>query len=217
MARELAISAPDLHPGLGRFRTPCCISMSRLAMLLRRLVGGALIAMAVQHGQLRSAGTPEATAKFQVASLTVPRQSLPAGCQLAPLVDPRTKRPFATYPGVRQNPWVGTGIEAALVRDFVDGPLLNSDEPQRAKRLKEKLNGLVEAYRAVYLDSNNRKVDVFAVRYDDPGLASKALLSRLGNAPRKIIVIKSTAVVVMSERGGDCAEAVEKYITSLSK
>ena len=155
-----------------------------------------------------------AQASFPMESLTVPPQRLPSGCRLAPLLGANGE-PFVAYPGVRQNPWVGTGTAATSIRQIVDGPPLNSDDPAGPARFTRSAIGVVEAYRAVYMAADRSQVDVYAVRFNDAALTVRASMSRLGEQSRRVHVVGATAVVLLPGIGGDCYRAVADYIASI--
>jgi len=150
---------------------------------------------------------------FRIAALTVPARLLPTGCRLAPAKaqgDPS----FMMYPSLRQNPWTGNGASAAMIRQVIDGPMRSSELTAPARR-KELETGIVDAYRARYLESDESVVDVYAVHFNDPSLTAPAALARLGRRPGPTIVIGNTAVWVSPGKGGACFRAVIDYIASL--
>ena len=150
---------------------------------------------------------------FRIESLTLPARLLPAGCRLAP--DREHGDPsFMMYPSLRQNPWIGSGASAASIRQVVDGPMRSSELTGPAGR-NELETGIVEAYRARYLEPGRSALEVYAVHFNDPALTGPAALSRLGNRPGRTIVIGNTAVWVSPGKGGACFRAVTDYIASL--
>jgi hypothetical protein len=150
--------------------------------------------------------------RLRLELLTVPARSLPAGCRLAP--DRGGGDPtFQMYPPLRQNPWVGTGLQAASIRGVVDGP--PRDAVSGPAHLKALERGIVEAYRARYLAPDGSDIDVCAVQYNDPALTAAAPLNRLRNRPGRTIVLGATAVWVSPGRGGDCFRAVADYVALL--
>jgi hypothetical protein len=153
---------------------------------------------------------------MRLESLTVPPRLLPAGCRLAPAPGGAPgQRPFVASPGVRENPWIGAGHIAAIIRQYVDGPRSSSDDLTGPERLVTLAKGVIAAYRAVYIASDGSEVDVFAVQFSDPTLTSAAAVSRLSNRPGRIIVLGATAAVVLPGRGGDCFRAVADHVASL--
>jgi hypothetical protein len=150
---------------------------------------------------------------FQIKSLTVPERLLPAGCRLAP-DRARGDSSFVMYPGVRQNPWVGSGAVASSIRLTVEGPI--NYEGLTGPALMARLeSGIVEAYRARYLAQDGSPLDVYAVRFNDPALTTAAPLARLRNRPGRTIVVGATSIWVSPGKGGDCFRAVADYIASL--
>jgi hypothetical protein len=150
---------------------------------------------------------------FRIEALTVPAPLLPAGCRLAP--DKAKGDPsFMMYPSLRQNPWTGSGVSAASIRRVVDGPL-SSDGSASAARQQAAEQGIVDAYRARYLERGGSPVEVYAVHFNDPSLTAPSALARLGQRPGRTIVIGNTAVWVSPGKGGDCYRAVTAYIASL--
>jgi hypothetical protein len=149
---------------------------------------------------------------LRIESLTVPTRLLPSGCRLAP--DRANGDPsFLMYPSLRQNPWVGTGVHAAIIRQVVDGPMSSAGTgPARLTKLE---TGVVEAYRARYLGPDGSALDVYGVHFNDPALTASASLARLGNRPGRTIVLGATAVWVSPGKGGDCVRAVTDYFASL--
>lgn len=122
-------------------------------------------------------------------------------------------------PGVRENPWVGTRpVTRASIREIVDGgpPRDAGDLTGPALHAKQ-MEGVLEAYRARYLAPDGSRVDVYAVRFDDPKLTVAASLSQLKKPgrPGRVIVRDATAVRVLPGSGGDCFRAVADYIASM--
>ncbi|MEO7191912.1 MAG: hypothetical protein ABI051_12725 [Vicinamibacterales bacterium] len=146
---------------------------------------------------------------LRLEALTVPPQRLPRGCRLA------TGPGFVGYPGVTKNPWIGTDATAATIRRVVDGSLHRSDRLSEVPAHSRDSEGVIGAYRAVYVPTKGSPIDVFAVRFTDPKLTVPASLSRLGNPARRVIVKGSTAIVVVPGSGGDCVRAVTDHIASL--
>ena len=103
-----------------------------------------------------------------------------------------------------------------MIRQVIDGPMRSSEltAPTRRKELE---TGIVEAYRARYLEAGGSPLDVYAVHFNDPALTGPAALSRLGNRPGRTIVIGNTAVWVSPGKGGTCFRAVTDYIASLRR
>jgi len=161
-----------------------------------------------------SPATASAQRGARLEALTAPRQALPPGCRLEPTIGVDGRQSFVAYPGVRENPWIGADIKAALVRGVVDGPALESDETgsERVARLSI---GLRAAYRAVYLAADGSRIHVYAAEFDAPGWTLRAAATRLIDIPRRVITLGSTAVVVLPGKGGDCFRAVGDYIASL--
>jgi hypothetical protein len=147
-------------------------------------------------------------------SLTVPARSLPAGCRLRPLIR-ADGRPFVAYPGVRENPWRGSGRIAAIIAEFVNGPRLKSDETSRLDRLVRLESEVSEAYRAVYVAADDSEVNVYAVRFKDPKYAIPASLSRLSDRSGRVIVHGTTAVWLLPSRDERCLRAVTEHIASI--
>jgi hypothetical protein len=158
-------------------------------------------------------GAAQSQDPFRLESLTVPTRLLPTGCRLVP-DQAQGDRTFVMYPSLRQNPWVGSGMSAALIRRVVDGRL-GSDGLKGPVGLTMLERGISGAYRARYVASDRSVIDVYAVHFNEPALTAPAALARLGNRPGRTIVIGSTAVWVSSRTEGDCFRAVGDYIGSL--
>lgn len=174
---------------------------------------------------------PSAQSARPLVSLTVPAQQLPKGCGLEPVVPQRagTAR-FVMFPGLYENPWIGVDRPvAASIRQVVDGsagPTYGLDlGPALRDRLAE---DVVESYRARYLSADQQRIEVYAVRFNDPALTRAASLTRLMADPAKDrrprIVIGAIAVLVFqstgpgarpTDRSEGCLQAVTNYISAL--
>jgi hypothetical protein len=165
-----------------------------------------------------------------LALLTVPPEQLPGGCQLE-AVDPDATGParFVMYPGLRENPWIGTHRPTvAAIRQVVDGPAgprYGLSGPALRDRLAD---DVAEAYRARYTSAEHR-IEVYAVRFTDPEMTLPSSLNRLASVPAQPprIVFGTTAALVLSSRfrtsrnsvagvtGPDCVRAVMEHLTGL--
>jgi hypothetical protein len=179
---------------------------------------------------LASMGSLGVSARVQsdegLARLTVPARLLPGTCRLEPVIkDANGKTTFAMYPGVRENPWIGTRQPTvAIVRRVIEGEPREYDDLTGPQRLERGAIGTVDAYLARYLADDGGKVHVSAVRFVDHTLTLRAAARRLGDEiPR--IVFGSTAALVSYSRPTTrvkgtaatdaCYEAVRKYIGTL--
>lgn len=148
-------------------------------------------------------------AAFPLDALTAPQEELPEGCRLD------TGPGYVAYPGVRQNPWVGTDAHAKSIRQLVDGFVRRPDGLTEVEAFAKQGDRVVAAYRARYLTPERSAVDVFAVRFNDPNLTAPASLSRLGAQPRHVIILGSTAVVIFPGKGGECFRAIAEHIAAI--
>lgn len=82
---------------------------------------------------------------------------------------------FVMSPGVRENPWIGTRRPTlATLRQVIDGPAgptYGLSGPALHERLAD---DVVEGYRARYVAADDVRVDVYAVRFNDPTLTLAA-------------------------------------------
>jgi hypothetical protein len=141
-----------------------------------------------------------------LAALTVPAERLPSGCRLQP-VDPKATGAarFVMYPGVRENPWIGTRRPTlANLRRMIDGPTgptYGLSGPALHERLAD---DVVEGYRARYIAADEAQVDVYAVRFNDPALIRAAVMNRLITDPpeRPRVVVGATAALIFQSSIG---------------
>ena len=174
---------------------------------------------------------PFAQSTPSLAALTVPVERLPDGCRLEPVIpDGKGGRRFVMYPGIRENPWLGTGRQyAASIRQVVDGPAgprYGLSGPELHDRLAD---DVVESYRARYISANQQRIDVYAVRFNDPALTRAAALNQLlpDASPQPRIILGSAAVLVLLSgpatpsgargAGERCRRAVTDHVVQLSK
>ena len=121
----------------------------------------ALLALA-----LTSTFRADQPSNLQAQDLTVPRQHLPQGCELAA---DNSKPLWGSLP-VPTNPWVGDDAPlAGRVRELVEGrtPLADGPPPTNAElsRLRLQLaQGVEEAYAAFYNTPKSNLVGVFAIK-----------------------------------------------------
>lgn len=152
------------------------------------------------------------SSQLPLQSLTVPAERLPRECRLAPARKSASGQPQTIgYPNLTENPWVGTDRpKLRSIRQVVDGPPYWNG-PEEWSRLSD---GVVEAYRAIYVVATDRvEVNVYAVRFDNPKLAARALLSKVAGA--QVMAKGSTVVRVISSGDGECTKRIIAYITSL--
>ena len=192
-------------------------------------------------GCLAAAARPAAQASVSLSELTVPTQRLPNGCRLEPVVpDAGGGSRFVMYPGIRQNPWASTGRQhAASIREIVDGPARPKSGLSGPAEHQKMAEDVAESYRARYVGPNAERIDVYAVRFNDPALTLTASMNRLiidpPQPPR--IVLGSAAVLVLRssgnpaqkspfdhqpegevrspERGSECLRAITEHIGGL--
>jgi hypothetical protein len=181
-------------------------------LTVRRLLETLVIALGVY------AGGTSVQAQLRLQALTVPPEHLPKGCALAPVpTSPNGEKLVFASPNLRTNPWVGTDrSKAAIIREVVDGPPRNTDPPPGPAGFAKEAENVIESYRAVYVGADASRIDVYAVRFDDPKWTGRALMSRVvEGVQRRIIVHETLAVAVLPGEGGDCFRAVVDYIASV--
>lgn len=169
-----------------------------------------------------------------LALLTIPQDRLPKDCQLKP-VTPRDKP--ATQVGTTRvmtgpplvgvpypsNPWSGTEtrwlVETRKKIDkppsyFVDAPpaQVKGDETQWVQHV-------VEAYHAIYDVAGTSFLEVSAVKFDDPKLASpsKSVTSEM-LIPSDVgyrIVKGNVAVGLVGDETSYCFKALDAYVRGL--
>jgi len=154
-----------------------------------------------------------------MSALTVPNPALPEGCGLVPQ-DARSQFPA--------NPWTGTDPKiVARVHQAIDATRVRPlpDLPPRATQANAPSDpgkwaaNIVEAYRAAYVSTDGRQVEVFAVTFNDAKLATAPeSLSAMLNPPRGLTARRvrgATVVRVSAPEDAACFSAVRAHIESL--
>lgn len=161
-----------------------------------------------------------------LARLTVPPSLLPKTCQLEPVIkDANGKPTFAMYPGVHENPWIGSRQPTvAIIRKLIEGEPREYENLTGVERLERGAIGTVDGYIASYVADDDGSVSVYAVRFADPTLTLRAsAISLGGEVPRIIFGVTAVRVYYSrptTRRKGTaatdaCYEAVRKYIGTL--
>ena len=129
------------------------------------------------------------------------------------------------YPGVGDNPWIGTKtVTLKLIRNVIEGVPVSYDglRPEETYQITER--EVSEGYRARYLGGERGQIDVWALRFRDPTYTDRATLKRLaGEVPRIILgdiavhVDKSAPITrgPIADSVDACYRAVRAYIESL--
>ena len=185
-------------------------------------------AIALSAGFVAAAWLPPAAQSDQpthpLSALTVPAERLPEGCRLEP-----ASPGFVMGPGLRENPWIGTRpptlASIRLTVEYPNGPTYDlPNGPALRARLTE---DVVEGYRARYVAATAWKVEVYAVRFNDPALTLPTSLNRLRSNDRHDtrIVFGTTAVRVYlasdgfypkpAQTGEACLRAITGHIGSM--
>jgi hypothetical protein len=196
----------------------------------RWYAGLVVIGLAAWAGRAQAA-----QASVALTSLTVPESSLPDSCRLRPYVPAMSpvakvgtttvmKSNFRSPVPFPANPWIGTEHKLIVdLRTRVDGALRFPDAPPPSTAELSSWEGrwvehVVEGYHAVY-DSADGFVDVAAIRFDDPSLATATApvssLLRSSSVRSDRLVIGPVVVRVAEGRKTNCFEAVLAYIRML--
>jgi hypothetical protein len=163
------------------------------------------------------------TRPVTMQNLTVPKTALPTGCGLSPAVIDRNRVTGGLWAGlpVSTNPWTGTARSiVASIRARMDGLPPGPDAPpldrNAASRYRLQLaDGVEEAYAAVYrMQSDPQLVVVLALRF---AATEKPFypLSNRRTSEHRVVIGQLHAVV--SGDGGECSQAVERYLKSLGR
>lgn len=192
--------------------------MSRL-----RVAHGLLVALTLAVGSARLLSQSPTL----LTSLTVPDSELSTGCRLRPFVPPQKKAsvtgavttPASAFP-YPSNPWSGTDgrllietrrrIDISPTGAGATDPTPADDKAMRAQSIEH----VVEAYHAMY-DGPNGSVDVAAIRFDDPSLATskRSVQSLLNGSPRANQIVKGAVVVQINGNSTtDCYRAIDTYV-----
>jgi hypothetical protein len=156
---------------------------------------------------------------YTMKDLTIPTKRLPAGCGLVPtpsVLLGGNRVQYGLWAGlpIPTNPWSGTDrIAIASIRERMDGPPSVPDGPPPAAReisryRSQLANGVEEGYAAIYTPS----VVVYALRF--------AATERPFYPPRTASNHRfeiGPFYTVVSGDGGQCSQAVEAYLKSLSR
>ena len=170
-----------------------------------------------------------------LAALTVPATNLPADCRLRPYVPPTTRtvrdgRTTLTSNGgsahpFPDNPWSGSERRLLIhIRQMMDGLMLRlPDAPPLSDREMAEIHshliaGVLEGYRATYISRDDVFVQVTALRFNDPKLATGSTYRDYLGARRDgydRIVHGPVVISVVGNSQTDCFRAVTAHLRTL--
>jgi len=186
-----------------------------------------MIAVAISAASAFGVTQNVAARPVALQDLTIPNDRLPAWCALAPADAARQpggrihRGLWAGLP-ITTNPWTGRDRRViASIRERVDPPPTVTDAPltraEASRYFLRLADGVEEGYAAVYAqDGSNDSIVVSALRFaatENPfySLADAKAFYR----PTTRIEI-GRIVAVVTGGGGECFQALETYLKSLS-
>lgn len=164
-----------------------------------------------------------------LAPLTVPSSALPAGCVLEPIANPpgaaaqggSSRLWPGTGPGFPANPWAGTDarLVTAVGQAIDPDPVAKPDGQivalSAASVSRTRDEGVLEAYRAVYVASDGSRTHVAAVRFSDAAFVRPEPVSAMTDPPRGLsrrFVRDATVVRVSATTPDACTRAIVAHV-----
>lgn len=168
---------------------------------------------------------------LSLGSLTPPLSTLPSGCVLlAPEAKPPSAATLIGVPSPKfpNNPWSGREVGlVAAIREAVDGPVkLAESVPDRIPDAyaRAMAQGVLEAYRAVYVAVDGNPIVVLAIMYADrsaarataAGVPKEALTATRSSTLKGRLVRGSTVIEVhtLTSAPNSCADAVSSFVAA---